>query len=100
METVLSLALQLGEDNVLLRKEAIAASRSEPARSLGTDLGQLSEGAPADMCIFDPDSTWTLNAELLHSNGTNTPFDGWTLPGKVRWTLVAGQVLYEDLPTN
>ena len=100
VETLLSLVLQLVDDNVLPLQKAIAAITSEPARILGTDLGQLSEGAPADICIFDPDTTWTLNAELLHSNGTNTPFDGWTLPGKVRWTLVAGQVLYEGLPTD
>jgi dihydroorotase len=100
VETLLSLVLQLVDDNVLPLQKAIAAITSEPARILGTDLGQLSEGAPADICIFDPDTTWTLNAELLHSNGTNTPFDGWTLPGKVRWTLVAGQVLYEGLPRS
>ena len=92
--------LQLVDDNVLPLQKAIAAITSEPARILGTELGQLSEGAPADICIFDPDTTWTLNAELLRSNGTNTPFDGWTLPGKVRWTLVAGQVLYEGLPRS
>ena len=100
METLLSLTLRLVDDDVLSLPRAIAAITSEPARILGTELGQLSEGAPADICIFDPDTTWTVDAELLRSNGTNTPFDGWTLPGKVRWTLVAGQVRYEDIPTG
>ncbi len=100
VETLLSLTLRLVDDDVLSLPRAIAAITSEPARILGTELGQLSEGAPADICIFDPDTTWTVDAELLRSNGTNTPFDGWTLPGKVRWTLVAGQVRYEDIPTG
>ena len=96
LETLLPLMLRLVDEGVLTLPKAIAAVTSKPAKILGIDVGQLGIGAPADICIFDPNEEQQIRAHNLQSNGTNTPFDGWMLRGIVRWTLVAGKVVYEN----
>ena len=54
----------------------------------------------ADVCVFDPDEHWQALPSALKSQGKHTPFapehTGFTLPGRVKATLVAGTVAYED----
>ena len=73
---------------------AIARLTCGPADILGLSLGRLNVGATADICIFDPQQHWTLRADRLLSQGKNTPFDGWELPGRVHYTLLAGRIVY------
>ena len=68
---------------------------SDPARILGVDAGSLKVGAAADICIFDPEASYRLTREVLKSQGKNTPFLGYELSGSVRYTMVAGNVVYE-----
>jgi len=96
LETLLSLSVQLVKDEILTLPEAIAALTANPARILNLEVGQLSLGARADICIFDPNQLWQLDAENLRSNGTNTPFDKQYLPGVVRWTLISGDVVFDS----
>jgi dihydroorotase len=81
---------------------ALAVLTSEPARVLGSALGTLEascgrlvDGGVADVCIFDPQDAWTVTPDALRSQGKHTPFAGHELPGRVRWTIVGGQVAYE-----
>ena len=62
---------------------------------LGIDAGHLGVGAAADVCIFDPAAWWTVERASLRSQGKNTPFLGWELAGKVRFTIAGGQVVHE-----
>ena len=62
---------------------------------LGTASGKLTVGAPADIAIFDPQAPNRISAETLKSQGKNTPFVGHELQGRVRTTIVAGNVVYE-----
>ncbi|HEX5477766.1 MAG TPA: amidohydrolase family protein, partial [Burkholderiales bacterium] len=62
---------------------------------LGVASGRLSIGAPADLAIFDPSALQRVSAESLKSQGKNTPFIDSELAGRVRYTLVAGNVVYE-----
>ena len=64
--------------------------------TLHASAGQLVEGGIADLCIFDPLDAWTVEAAALRSQGRHTPFSGLELPGRVRWTVVGGQVAYES----
>jgi dihydroorotase len=67
-------------------------------KALGTRLGRtghLAAGGLGDLCVFDPQAAWTVNADSLRSQGKHTPFSGYELPGRVRWTLVGGQVAYQ-----
>jgi dihydroorotase len=46
------------------------------------------------VCIFDPAQETSITRESLRSQGKNTPFLGLSLPGKVRYTLVEGKIMY------
>jgi dihydroorotase len=52
-------------------------------------------GAVADVCVFDPEAWWKVEPAALKSQGKNTPFTGYEVQGKVRCTLVGGQVAYQ-----
>ena len=95
LETLLSLMLKLVNESVLPLSDALAKVTANPARILNVDVGQLTPGAPADVCIFHPDATWLVDATSLQSRGSNTPFDRHTLKGFVDTTLVAGRIIYQ-----
>ena len=65
------------------------------SRILKIDAGHLAEGAPADVCVFDPEAYVRVTPSSLRSQGKNSPFLGYELPGQVRFTLVAGDITYE-----
>ncbi|MDQ2961594.1 MAG: dihydroorotase [Pseudomonadota bacterium] len=95
LELLLPLTLKwAGEDKVPL-SAALERVTAAPARVLGIDAGHLARGADADVCIFDPDLHWVVAPSALRSQGKNTPFLGLELSGKVRYTLVGGQVVHE-----
>jgi dihydroorotase len=74
---------------------ALARITSQPAGVLGVEAGTLQIGAPADLCIFDPAQAWRVTPQALRSQGRNTPFAGYEVVGKVKCTLVGGQIVYE-----
>lgn len=65
-----------------------------PAHILNIPAGSLSIGAEADICIFSAEEYWAINPATLKSQGKNSPFTGLELAGKVRATLVHGQIVY------
>jgi dihydroorotase len=105
LELLLGLALKWGQESGVGLTRALAVLTSEPARVLGSALGtlqasagQLVDGGIADVCIFDPQAEWTVTPQELRSQGRHTPFAGHALPGRVRCTIVGGQVAYEAWP--
>jgi dihydroorotase len=96
LETLLPLTLRLVEEGVLSLSDAIARLTSQPARILGSEAGQLGIGAVADICIFDPAHHWRLEEEQMVSHGKNTPFLGWELSGKISYTLLGGEIVYQS----
>lgn len=96
LELLLPLALKWAQTSKTPLSSAIARVTSEPANMLGIDAGHLSAGAVADVCVFDPEQYWAVERSALKSQGKNTPFLGLEVAGKVRWTLVAGQVVYQS----
>jgi len=95
IEMLLPLTLQLVRDKNLTLQQAIAALTSAPAKIAGLDTGNLSIGSRADICIFDPESSWIVETEALLSAGKNTPFASWEMTGKVTHTLVDGNIIYQ-----
>ena len=66
-----------------------------PARVLSlSGRGTLARGSHADVTIFDPKKRWTFAAAKSCSKSQNTPFDGWSLTGKVIATVVGGKIVY------
>jgi dihydroorotase len=95
LELLLPLTLKWADESKTKLPAAIARITSEAARVLGIDAGHLTPGHAADICIFDPEQHWKVEPGALKSQGKNTPFIGIELRGRVRHTLVDGQVVYE-----
>jgi dihydroorotase len=96
LELLLPLTLKWAREAKLALATALSRITADPARVLGIDAGHLAVGAPADVCVFDPEAWWTVERASLKSQGKNTPFLGLELGGRVRYTLVGGQVVYES----
>lgn len=114
VELLLSLALKWSEaskDGKSGLQRALAVLTSEPARVLGggeskalgtlqASMGRLVVGGVADVCVFEPQAAWTVQPETLRSQGKHTPFNGWELPARVRYTLVGGHIAYQAQPAH
>jgi dihydroorotase len=72
----------------------IAKLSINPARILGLPAGQIAPGELADIVIFDPDAHWYCEGKNFASRGKNTAFEGWDFNGRVKQTLVAGQIVF------
>ena len=94
LELLLPLTLKWAEAAKLPLPKALARITCDPATIIGSHAGHLAVGAPADVCIFDPDQLWTVNADALVSQGKNTPFMGCGMQGKVMTTIVGGRVVF------
>ena len=102
LELLLSLAYKWHQDSGVPLMRALQVVTEGPAQVLGAALGSrlgrtghLQVGGLADICVFDPQANWTVQADTLVSQGKHTPFSGYELPGRVRCTLVGGRVAYQ-----
>ena len=95
VELLLPLSLKWAAESGLGITAALERITARPAALLGIDAGHLSVGTAADVCIFDADAHWRIDAGSLKSQGKNTPFSGIELRGRVTHTLVGGTVVYE-----
>jgi dihydroorotase len=100
LELLLPLTLKWAGEEAVALPAALAKITSEPAKLLGVEAGGLRVGQAADICVFDPGQHWVVKRAALKSQGKNTPFLGLEVPGKVHFTLVAGQVAYEGGATS
>jgi len=66
-----------------------------PAQIINVEKGSLAVGDRADVVVIDPDAAWTIDATKFHSKSRNCPYQGWTVKGKVLYTLVAGEIRFE-----
>ena len=96
LELLLPLTLKWAAAEKVKLVEALARITLHPARVLGLDAGHLGIGHAADVCVFDPSAHWIVEPRALRSQGKNTPFLGLEVPGRVRATLVGGQVVFES----
>jgi len=94
LELLLPLVLKWGGEMKLALPAALAAATSRAAAILGVQAGSLAPGAPADLCLFDPERPWRVTREALASQGRNSPFLGYELAGRAVATIVGGRVVY------
>jgi dihydroorotase len=94
LDTLLPLGLQLVEEKVLELGDLIHRLTAGPAAILGLPHGTLAIGAEADICIFNPETTWRLDTASMQSNACNTPFLGREMKGRVIHTLLGGNPVY------
>jgi dihydroorotase len=94
MELLLPLVLKWAGQEDLLLSEALARVTVNAAQIVNPKMGHLSVGAHADVCVFDPGTAWVVEPAALKSQGKNTPFNGYTVQGRVRHTIVEGQIAF------
>ncbi len=97
METSLSVAVTyLADKGILTFPQLIEKMSLNPARILGIQAGTLSVGSPADIVIFDPYETYTVDINKLHGKSKNTPFKNMQLKGRVKYTVLSGNIVYKS----
>ncbi len=99
LETALGLCLRwLHREWKMPLGRVISLLSAQPAALLGLKgRGTLTVGSCADAVIFDPNAEWTYRAAEGKSKSKNSPFEGWTMQGKVQWTICEGRVAYASV---
>ncbi len=92
--TLLAVTLAQVHGGALPLMRAIELLTAGPAGLLGLDSGRLTNGAPADLCLFAPERAWRVESGTLPGKAQNTPFDGRPLEGKVLGTWKAGRRVF------
>lgn len=90
LETALGVVLALGDLEI---KDAVALLSWNPARIARVDSAHgrpISASEPANICVFDPEVSWSVDLQRLASKSINSPYVGRTLRGKVRHTIFKG----------
>ena len=96
LELLLPLVLKWAEQEKVPLLHALSRITSIPAQLLGQKMGHLTVGAHADICMFDPQAHWKVEPAALKSQGKNTPFNGYEMQGRVRYTLLDGQLVFQQ----
>ena len=94
LATLLGVTLAQVHGGTLTLARALELLTIAPARLLGVAAGTLAKGAPADLCLFDPERAWQVVSGALPGRAQNTPFDGRALEGRVIGTWKAGRRVY------
>ncbi len=98
LETALGLAMSvLHKEHGMPLARVLALLTAAPARVLSMEgRGTLVEGSYADVMIFDPAVEWNFRAAASKSRSKNTPFDGWPMLGRVKYTISEGRIVYRS----
>lgn len=95
LETSLALGItSLVRPGHLTLSQLIEKMTINPASLYHLPCGSVAEGKSADLVLFDPNEKWT--PETYASKSSNSPFTGWELYGKVKYTICDGKIVYKD----
>ena len=97
LELLLPLMLKWATEMRVPMTRAIATVTTAPASIIGIAQPAFRAGSPADCCIFAASDAWTVSRDALRSQGKNTPFLDLEVLGRVRYTLLAGQVVHQPI---
>lgn len=96
LETALAASLQvLYHENDLSLSDVVALMTHKAAAICKLNAGTLSNGAPADICLFDPDAQWRVGTNRFFSKSRNCPWHGKILTGMIKATYIAGKPVYD-----
>ncbi len=96
LETAAALTYtELVEKKVLTPLQMAEKMSYNPAKILRLDAGVIAEGKDADLVIFDPNAAYTIGKQTFVSKSKNTPFHGRPVKGRVAFTVIGGEVVYE-----
>ena len=94
LETSLGLGIKnLVEPGHLTLLELLEKMSTNPARLYRKTPGSITPGAVADLVVFGEKETWVV--DRFASKANNSPFAGWTLPGRIHATICGGHMVYQ-----
>ena len=96
LETALGVVLAEGGCEI---RDVVALMSWNPAKIARIDAEHgrdVVAGVKANLCVFDPQLTWSVDPERLASKSINTPYVGRTLRGRVRHTIFKGTTTVID----
>jgi dihydroorotase len=94
LATLLAVTLAQVHSGALGLMQALSLLTNRPAALVRDGSGTLARGAPADLCLFQPDRAWQVTAGKMPGKAQNTPFDGRALEGRVIATFKAGRQVF------
>jgi dihydroorotase len=92
-ETLLALSLNLVRDGQISIGRLFELLAHNPAKILGINAGQITEGFEADLILIDPDAPWQVDGDKMTALAGNTPFDKLPVQGRVRKMMKGGKVI-------
>ena len=97
-QTLLPLSLNLVREGYLTLSQMVEKLTINPARIIRKEkeIGTLRPGARANVTLFDPEEEYTFTEEMIYSKSKNTPFLGWKLKGRVKFTIYNGKIVYKS----
>lgn len=87
---------KLVETGVLTLSQLVEKMSVNPAKIIGIDRGSLAAGKVADICIADINNEYEINPDEFYSKGSNTPFAGLKVKGRIKHTILGGKLVLED----
>jgi dihydroorotase len=97
VETMLPLSLSFFHEGRISLLELFKKMTSNPAKILGIERGDISIGKVADLTLIDLNHEWVIKAEDFESKSKNTPFNGKEVKGKVKLTMLSGEIVYSNI---
>ncbi len=95
LETALALGItNLVEPGYISLLELMEKMSVNPSKLYGFEVKGMVEGAKADFVVFDDKEEWEVKE--FYSKSMNSPFIGWNLTGKVKYTICDGEIVFCD----
>lgn len=67
-----------------------------PAEILGLEGGEIAVGKAADLTVADLGAKYVIDSKNFLSKGKNTPFNGYEVYGRIKYTVVDGEIKYKN----
>ena len=96
VETLLPLSLEMYHNESLPLNKIIETLTVNPAKILNIKKGTLAKGSDGDICIFDLEAPWKVDADKLKSKSKNTAIENRNLQGKILMTYLNGELVYSN----
>ena len=96
VETLLPLSLEMYHNESLPLNKIIETLTINPAKILNIKKGSLAKGSDGDICIFDLEAPWKVDADKLKSKSKNTAIENRNLQGKILMTYLNGELVYSN----
>lgn len=98
LETAFSLAYTTLVDSGIITLEKLSQLMTEqPAKLFNLPYGEIKIGGLADLTLVDLNEKYTIDKNKFYSKGKNTPFDKLEVKGKVKCTIVEGDIKFNEI---